>query len=64
MYNALFADKTRDDLKEMTRKIRIISGTFKSQMTSAEEGNLHLIYVYGDFIGLNKTVYLKANEIT
>ena len=38
MYNALFSDKMRDDFKEMTRKIRIISDKLKNQITSGEEG--------------------------
>ena len=44
MHNALFADKTRDDLKEMKREIRTISEKLKSQITSGEEG-IDLIYI-------------------
>ena len=44
MYNALFSDKTRDDLKEMKREIRTISEKLKSQMTLGEQG-VDLIYL-------------------
>jgi len=38
MFHALFADKTRDDLKEMKREIQTISEKLKSQMTSGDQG--------------------------
>jgi len=44
MFNVLFSDKTRDDLKEMARDIRTISEKLKSQMTSGEEG-INLMFV-------------------
>ena len=44
MFNVLFSEKTRDDLKEMARDIRTISEKLKSQMTSGEEG-INLMFV-------------------
>jgi len=38
MFHTLFADKTRDDLKEMKREMRTISEKLKSQMTSGDQG--------------------------
>jgi len=44
MFNVLFSDKTRDDLKEMTMEIRTICEKLKSQMISGEEG-INLMFV-------------------
>ena len=61
MYNALSADKTRDDLKEVKREIRTISEKLKSQVTSGEEG-MDLIYIRK----CNKVIMLlegRQNEV-
>ena len=44
MYNALFSDRKRDDLKEMKRELRTIREKLKSHLTSGEEG-IHYFYM-------------------
>ena len=48
MYNALSADKTKNDFKEIKREIQSISEKLKSQITSprGEEGYIYLVYIY------------------
>lgn len=43
IYNALSADKIKDDLKEIKRDIETIIEKLKNQVTSGEEG-IDLIY--------------------